>query len=101
MRLMTLRESLQPSIKALTEATDYWSEITMRGKAGGHHYIMLVKTIEQLKTYILEAERADDEELRLSSRSNGRLHKNMDEGMEDSGVEYFGAARDRYARSNS
>ena len=90
MRLKTLRQSLSPTIKELTNAADYWSEMTMRGKSGGHHYIMLVKQIQELKTYIIESERNDNEELRLPSRTNGGLYRRMDDGVEDSGVEHFG-----------
>jgi len=90
MRLKMLRKSLQPSIDSLTDCADYWSEMTMRGKSGNEHYIKCVKTIEQLKLYILENERKQDEELRLPSRTDGGLHRRMDDGMEDSGVERFG-----------
>jgi len=89
MRLQTLRQSLQPSIKALTEAADYWSEMTVRGKAGGHHYIMLVRAIQDLKNYILEAERNDNEELRLSSGTDGGLLRRVDDTMEDEGIPQF------------
>lgn len=90
MRLKTLRESLQPTITALNECADYWSEMHMRGKIGHQHYVACVKQIEQLKLYVIEHERKEHEELRLPSRSNGRLHRRMDDGMEDSGIEYFG-----------
>jgi len=90
MRLKTLRESLSPAIKELTNAADYWSEMTMRGKSGSQHYIKLVKQIQELKTYIIESERNDNEELRLPSRSNGGLYRGMDDGVADSGIEYFG-----------
>jgi len=90
MRLKTLRESLQPTITTLSDCADYWSEMNMRGKSGHNHYVKVVKLIEEIKMYILENERKQDEELRLSSRSDGGLHRRMDDGMEDSGVERFG-----------
>jgi len=90
MQLKTLRQSLSPALTELTNAADYWSEMTMRGKSSGNHYIKIIKQIEELKTYIIESERNDDEELRLPSRTNGRLHKAKNETLEDSGVELFG-----------
>ena len=90
MRLKTLRESLQPTITTLSECADYWSEMNMRGKSGHNHYVKVVKLIEEIKMYILENERKQDEELRLPSRSDGRLHRRMDDGVADSGVERFG-----------
>lgn len=90
MRLKKLRESLQPSISALTSAADYWSEMNMRGKSGNEHYIKAVKLVEEIKLYIVEHERKEHEELRLPSRTDGGLHRRMDDGMADSGVERFG-----------
>ena len=91
MRLSTLRESLQPSIDELIRATDYWSEMTMRGKEGGHHYIMLVRVVQDLKNYILESERYErDEKLCVSCGTDGGLQQEPNDSMEDSGVERFG-----------
>ena len=90
MRLKTLRKSLQPTITALNECADYWSEMHIRGKTGHEHYIKCVKTIEELKLYILENERKEDEALRLLSRSNGGLQQRPHDQLEDSGIENFG-----------
>jgi len=90
MRLKTLRESFQPSISELQDIADYWSEIHVRGKSGHEHYIKAIKLIEDIKLYIVDHERKQDEELRLSSRSDGGLHRRMDDRVEDSGVERFG-----------
>ena len=90
MRLKTLRESLQPVISDLQDAADYWSEMTMRGKSGNEHYIKVVKLIEEVKMYVIEHERKEHEELRIPSGSDGGLHRRMDDGMADSGVERFG-----------
>jgi len=47
--------------------------------------------MEQIKLFIIEAERKErDEELRLPSRTDGGLHKETYDSMEDSGVEQFG-----------
>lgn len=90
MRLKTLRKSLQPSIDSLTDCADYWSEMHMRGKLGDEHYIKVVKTIEDLKLYVLDHERKSHEELRLSSRTNGGLQQRPHDQLEDSGIENFG-----------
>ena len=88
---MNLRVSLQPTIQQLTKAIDYWSTQTVRGD-NEHHYIYLVKTLEDIKHYVLENERNTNEELRLPSRSNGRLHQGAHDQLEDSGVEHFGSS---------
>jgi hypothetical protein len=98
---MTLRESLNQSIIQLTNAADYWSEQTLRGKAGGHHYIKIVKTIEELKTYIIESERNDREELRLSSRSDGGLYTETYDWVENALREQAESDGNQYVRSDS
>jgi len=74
---------LQPTIIALTEAIDYYSEQNIRVGKGGKHYTKLVKVMEDIKLYILENERTSDEELRVSSRSNGRLHEGTYDWVEE------------------
>ena len=101
MQLKNLRTTLQPTITELTKAADYWSEQYVRGRASYQEYSRITMILQDIKDFIVTNERNGDEELRLSSGSNGGLHEDMDEGMANSGVEYFGAARDRYARSNS
>jgi len=98
---MTLRESLSQTIIQLTNAADYWSEQTLRGRTGGHHYIKIVKTIEELKTYIIESERNDREELRLSSRSDGGLYTETHDWVEDALREQAESDGNQYVRSNS
>ena len=98
---MTLRESLSQTIIQLTKAADYWSEQTARGKTGGHHYIKIVKTIEDLKTYITESERNDREELRLSSRSDGGLYEETYDWVEALHRDQAESDRDRFIRSDS
>jgi len=94
MQSKTLRESLSPVIKELTNSIDHWSEVAVRQDSvlpQEHlYYHKLVKVMEDLKLFIIEQERYTNEELRLPSRANGRLHRRMDDGMEDSGIEYFG-----------
>ena len=90
MRLKTLRKSYQPAIDTLTEIADYWSEMHFRGKSGHEHYIKAVKTIEDLKLYVLDHERKEHEELRLSSRADGGLQQRPHDKLEDSGIENFG-----------
>ena len=98
---MTLRESLSQTITQLTKAADYWSEQTVRGKAGGHHYIKIVKTIEDLKTYITESERNDREELRLSSGSDGGLYEGTYDWVEELHREKAESDGNRFIRSDS
>lgn len=61
MQSKTLRETLQPTITQLTEAIDYWSEYAVRQESmlPQHHvyYHKLVKTMEDLKLFIIEQER--------------------------------------------
>jgi hypothetical protein len=64
--------------------------MTCRGKSGHEHYIKAVKLIEDIKMYIVDNERKEHEELRLSSGSDGGLHGRMDDRLADSGVESFG-----------
>ena len=98
---MTLRESLQPTISQLTKAIDYWSEQTVKGKSGGHHYIRLVRTMEELKLYIIESERNDREELRLSSRSDGGLFKEAHDELARESQEEIEFTGNQFVRSNS
>jgi len=75
----------------LTEAIDYYSEEHIRGNPNAkEYYVKLVKLVEEVKLFILENERKKDEEVCLSSRSDGGLHRRMDDRVEDSGVERFG-----------
>ena len=91
MQSQKLRKSLQPVISDLQDAIDYWSEATIRGVADHTNYLFLIKQMEQIKLFIIEAERKErDEELRLPSRTDGGLHKETHDSMEDSGVEQFG-----------
>jgi len=101
MELKTLRQSLEETIKQLTKAIDYWSEMTTRGVPGGHHYIRLVRVMEDLKTYIISSERYEDEKLRLSSRTDGGLHEGSDallEGERRKEAEFTG---NQYIKSNT
>ena len=101
MELMTLRESLEQTIIQLTRAIDYWSEMTTKGVPGGHHYIHLVRTMEDLKTYIISSERYNNEELRLSSRTNGGLHKGSDAILARESREETESTRNQFVKSNS
>ena len=80
---MTLRERLQPTITHLTEAIDYYSETNVKLGKGGQHYTKLVKVMEDIKLYILENERTSDEELRIPSRTNGRLRDGTYDWVEE------------------
>jgi len=80
---MSLRTSLQPTITALTEAIDYYSEKNVIVGEGGEHYTKLVKIMEDIKLYILENERTSDEELRVSSRSDGGLREGTYDWVEE------------------
>ena len=80
---MSLRTRLQPTITALTEAIDYYSETNVMVGKGGEHYTKLIKVMEDLKLYILENERTSDEELRVSGRSNGRLRDGTYDWVEE------------------
>lgn len=80
---MILREKLQPTITHLTEVIDYYSEQSIVSGKGGKHYTKLVKVMEDIKLYILENERTSDEELRVSSRPNGRLRDGTYDWVEE------------------
>jgi hypothetical protein len=80
---MSLRERLQPTIIHLTEAIDYYSEQNMRGKSGIEHYIRLVKIVEDIKLYIVEQERKDNEKLCVPSGSNGGLRDGTYDWVEE------------------
>ena len=91
MQSQTLRKSLQPVISDLQDVIDYWSEATVRGVSDHTNYLFLIKQLEQIKLFIIEAERKErDEELRLSGRTDGGLHEAKNETVADSGIEYFG-----------
>ena len=67
---MTLRKNLNPLIIAYTNAIDHYSKETVVDGTGQEHYVALVKRLEDLKTYIIENERKNNEELRIPSRTN-------------------------------
>lgn len=94
MQSKTLRQSLNPVIKELTNSIDHWSEVAVRqdnvSPQEHLYYHKLVKVMEDLKLFIIEQERYTNEELRLPSRSDGGLYRRVDDRMEDSGVEHFG-----------
>ena len=101
MESTSLRTILQPTITKLTEAIDYYSEQNVRVGKGGQHYTKLVKVVEDIKLYILENERTSDEELRVSSRSNGRLHEGTYDWVEELHAEQAKQARDKLSGSNT
>ena len=81
---MSLRERLQPTIIHLTEAIDYYSEEHIRGNPNAkEYYVRLVKLVEDVKLFILENERKENEEVCLSSRSDGRLHEGTYDWVEE------------------
>ena len=90
MQSKTLRESFQPAIDGLTQAVDYWNEQHFQGQTEYTHYLYAAKALEDIKLYVLEHERYEHEKLRISSRSDGGLHKGSHDILEDSGVENFG-----------
>jgi len=98
---MTLRENLNPLILAYTSAIDQYSKETVVSGTGQEHYIALVKRLEDLKTYIIENERKNNEELRIPSRSNGRLHQETNDSLETSSGRYTSEERYQFVRSNS
>jgi len=99
---MTLRQKLQPTITHLTEAIDYYSEEHIKGNASAReYYVRLVKLVEDLKLFILENERKDNEEVCLSSRSNGRLFTKTYDQLEDALRDQAESDGDQYVRSNS
>jgi hypothetical protein len=55
----------------------------MRGKSGIEHYIRLVKIVEDIKLYIVEQERKDNEKLCVPSGSNGRLRDGTYDWVEE------------------
>jgi len=80
---------------------DYYSETNVKLGKGGEHYTKLVKVMEGIKLYILENERTSDEELRVSSRSNGRLHEGTYDWVEELHAEQAEQARDKLSGSNT
>ena len=81
---MSLRERLQPTIIHLTEAIDYYSEQHIRGNPNAkEYYVKLVKLVEEVKLFILENERKEDEEVCLSSRSDGGLYEGTYDWVEE------------------
>jgi len=62
---------------------DYYSETNVKLGKGGEHYTKLVKVMEDIKLYILENERTSDEELRVSSRPDGRLRDGTYDWVEE------------------
>ena len=100
-----LRESLQPTISALQTAIDYWSVVAVRQDGippSEHiHYTKLVGVMKELKEYIIEQERYSDEELCISSRSNGGLHTKADDSVETTGSGIADEERYHFSRSNS
>jgi len=98
---MDLRQSLQPTITELTKATDYWSEQYVRGRASYQEYTRIILIMQDLKNFILEHERNDDETIRVLSRSNGGLHTEADDSVETSSSGTADEERHQYVRSNS
>jgi hypothetical protein len=105
-RLSTLlRESLQPTISALQTAIDYWSVVAVRQDGitpSEHiHYTKLVGVMKELKEYIIEQERYSDEELCISSGSNGGLLTQEDDVMEALQRKDAGSDGHSFTRSNT
>ena len=105
-RLSTLlRLSLQPTITELQTAIDYWSVVAVRQDGispDEHiHYTKLVGVMKDLKDYIIEQERYSDEELCISSGSNGGLHGTENDSMETSSSGEAEEERYQFSRSNS
>ena len=100
-----LRESLQPTINALQTAIDYWSVVAVCQDGippdENIHYIKLVGVMKGLKEYIIEQERYSDEELCISSGSNGGLHSEENDSVE--ALQRKNASSDGYSftRSNT
>ncbi len=98
---MDLRQSLQPTITELTKATDYWSEQYVRGRASYQEYTKIILIMQDLKNFILEHERNDDETIRVLSRSNGGLHTKANDSVETSSSGTADEKRYHFARSDS
>ena len=98
---MDLRQSLQPTIIELTKATDYWSEQYVRGRASYQEYTKIILIMQELKNFILEHERNDDETIRALSRSNGGLHSEENDSMTNVQREDAGSDGHSFTRSNT
>ena len=100
-----LRESLQPTINALQTAIDYWSVVAVRQDGmppdDNIHYTRLVDVMQGLKEYIIEQERYSDEELCISSGSNGGLHSEENDSVEALQREDAGSDGHSFTRSNT
>ena len=100
-----LRESLQPTINALQTAIDYWSVVAVRQDGippdDNIHYTRLVDVMKGLKEYIIEQERYSDEELCISSGSNGGLHSEENDSVEALQREDAGSDGHSFTRSNT
>jgi len=92
---------LNPLILAYTSAIDHYSKETIVDGTGQEHYIALVKRLEDLKAYIIENERKNNEELRIPSRTNGGLHEKTNDFVETSSGRYPSEERYQFVRSNS
>ena len=100
-----LRLSLQPTITELQTAIDYWSVVAVRQDGispDEHiHYTKLVGVMKDLKDYIIEQERYSDEELCISSGSNGGLHRKENDSVETLQREDAGSDGHSFTRSNT
>ena len=100
-----LRASLQPTISALQTAIEYWSVVAVRqdgiSPSEHSHYTKLVGVIKELKEYIIEQERYSDEELCISSGSNGGLHSEENDSVEALQRKDAGSDGHSFTRSNT
>jgi len=86
----------------LTEAIDYYSEEHIKGNPNAReYYVRLVKLVEDVKLFILENERKENEELCVSSGSNGGLFTETYDQLEDALRDQAESDGNQYVRSNS
>ena len=104
--LKHLRTSLQPTITELQTAIDYWSTVAVRQERMSPeehiYYNKLVAVMKDLKEFIIEQERYDDDEtIRILSRSNGGLHTETNDSMATASSGTADEERYHFSRSNS
>ena len=98
---MSLREKLQPTITELTKLADYYSEQHIRGKCDYATYFEITLIISDIKDFIVNNERKYNEELRLSGRTDGRLHEGTYDWVEELHREQAESNRRSFFRSDS